>query len=211
MSTIDQQVKDVRSDYTRLRWAVGLSGALSIAVGVVILLWPGISLFALTILFGAYITASGVVGLIAAIRGNFVKQHRGWLAAGSILSIVAGVLVLVWPNIGALTLLFIIGAYAIVIGIVMAGGAFWLPLNGGDKGLLLFGGIVALLFGVVMFANPNDGALVLLALIAAYSLVVGVSEVVVAIGGERLVTARAKRAIDQAERQLRKNEPQTAA
>jgi uncharacterized membrane protein HdeD (DUF308 family) len=211
MDSIDQQVKDVRSDYTRLRWALGLSGALSVAVGVVILLWPGISLFALTILFGAYMTASGVVGLAAAISGKFVKQHRGWLAASAVLSIVAGVLVLVWPNIGALTLLFIIGAYAIVFGIVMAGGAFWLPLNGGDKALLLFSGIISLLFGVVMFANPNDGALVLLALIAAYSLVIGVSEVVVAIGGRRLVEGRVKRTIDQAERQLRQNEPHPAA
>jgi uncharacterized membrane protein HdeD (DUF308 family) len=209
MDSIDQQVKDVRSDYTRLRWALGLSGALSVAVGVVILLWPGISLFALTILFGAYMTASGVV--VAAISGKFVKQHRGWLAASAVLSIVAGVLVLVWPNIGALALLFIIGAYAIVFGIVMAGGAFWLPLSGVDKALLLFSGIISVLFGVVMFANPNDGALVLLALIAAYSLVIGVSEVVVAIGGRRLVEGRVKRTIDQAERQLRQNEPQTAA
>ena len=211
MDSIVQQTKNIRSDYTKLRWAVGLSGALSIAVGVVILLWPGISLFALTILFGAYMTASGVVGLVAAISGNFIKEHRGWLAFGASLSIVAGVLVLVWPNIGALALLYIIGAYAIVFGIVMAGGAFWLPLNGGDRALLLFSGIISLLFGVVMFASPNDGALVLLALIAAYSLVIGVSEVVVAIGGRRLVEGRVKRTIDQAERQLRQNEPQTAA
>lgn len=40
--------------------------------------------------------------------------------------------------------------------------------------------------GIVMFAKPSDGALVLLALIAAYSLVVGIAELTVAIGGRRL-------------------------
>jgi len=53
MESIERRAHGVRSDYTRLRWAVGLNGVLSIAVGVVILIWPGISLFALTVLFGA--------------------------------------------------------------------------------------------------------------------------------------------------------------
>jgi hypothetical protein len=78
MDSLVQQVKNVTSDYKRFRWALGLNGALSIAVGVIILLWPGISLFALTILFGAYMTASGIIGLVAA-GGGTVQQNRGWL------------------------------------------------------------------------------------------------------------------------------------
>src|SRR5262249_46260774 len=112
--------KEVQSDYKRVRWAIGLSGALSIALGVVILVWPGISLYALTILFGAYLAATGVVGLVTAIGGK-VKQNRGWLGLAGVLAIVAGVLVLVWPNIGALSLLYIIGAYAFALGIILAG------------------------------------------------------------------------------------------
>src|SRR5262249_27351788 len=169
--------QQISSDYKRLRWLVGLNGALSIAVGVLILIWPGISLFALTILFGAYMAATGAGGLGSSMSGT-VKRQRGWLAFSSILSIVAGVLVLFWPNIGALALLYIIAAYAITFGIVMAGGAFWLPLNGGDKALLLFSGFVSILFGIVMFAAPRDGPLVGLALIPAFALVVGISGLV---------------------------------
>jgi uncharacterized membrane protein HdeD (DUF308 family) len=186
---------------------VGLNGALSVAVGVLILGWPGISLFALTILIGAYMTANGVVGLGSAISGR-VRKQRGWLAVASILSIVAGVLVLVWPNIGALALLYVIGAYAIAFGIVMAGGAFWLPLNGGDKALLLFSGLVSILFGIVMFAEPSGGALVVLALIAAFALVIGLSELILAIGGKRLVEARLNQTLKQAERSPKHSEPQ---
>jgi uncharacterized membrane protein HdeD (DUF308 family) len=72
------------------------------------------------------------------------------------------------------------------------GGAFWLPLENGDRILLAVTGFVSILFGIVMFAKPGDGALVLLALIAAYSLVVGFVELAVAIGGRRLVSAMAK-------------------
>jgi uncharacterized membrane protein HdeD (DUF308 family) len=118
------------------------------------------------------------------------------------------VAVLVWPNIGALALLYIIGAYAIIFGIVMAGGAFWLPLDGTDRLLLLFTGLVSMLFGIVMFADPGDGALVVLALIAAYALVLGLSEVVLAIGGKRLVEARLNNARKELEARLKSREPQ---
>jgi uncharacterized membrane protein HdeD (DUF308 family) len=205
-SIVQHAEQQVRSDYKRVRWTVGLSGALSIAVGVLVLIWPGISLFALTILWGAYMIAAGVLGLSAAISGKFI-QKRGWLAFFSVLSIAAGVAVIVWPNIGALTLLYIIGAYAIAFGIVMAGGAFWLPLQGTDKALLLFSGFVSILFGIVMFAAPGDGALVVLALIAAFALVIGISELVLAIGGKRLAESRLKDVLQAYEPQQTKQEP----
>ncbi len=48
-------------------------------------------------------------------------------------------------------------------------------------------GLVSILFGLVMFVKPGDGALVLLTLIAAFSLVKGITELVVAIGGARIM------------------------
>ena len=210
MESVVQQVEDVKSDYTRLRWAVGLSGLLSVAVGVIILIWPSISLFALTMLWGAYMVVSGAFAFAAA-ADNRMKTYRGRLVVASALSIIAGLLVLIWPSIGELALLYVIGAYAITLGVVLAGGAFWLPIGGADKALLLFSGLVSIVFGIVMFAKPGAGALVVLALIAAYSLVIGVSELVLAIGGKRLVEADVKRAIKQAETELRRNEPQPTA
>jgi uncharacterized membrane protein HdeD (DUF308 family) len=176
-----------------MRWALGLSGLLSIVVGVVILAWPGISLDALTILFGAYALATGVIGLVGALSGT-VQAERGWLAASSLLGIAVGVIVLVWPDISELALLYVIGAYAIFLGLLAIAGAFALPLDGGDTALLSLSGIVSIVFGIVMFAKPGDGALVLLALIAAFALVSGITELVVAIGGKRLVSSSVKRA-----------------
>ena len=57
-STFDRATKLAGTQLTKMRWALGLNGLLSVAVGVVILVWPGISLFALTILFGAYALAT---------------------------------------------------------------------------------------------------------------------------------------------------------
>ena len=183
------------TELKRVRWALGINGVLSIALAVVILIWPGISLFALAIVFGAFTAANGVVGLIAAIRGPAISG-RGWLILSSLISIAFGVFVLVRTDMSALALLYVVGAYAITLGIVTIGGGVWLPLSGDDQALLTLTGIVSILFGIVMFAKPGDGALVLLALIAAYELVKGVSELVVAIGWKRLLERDLKRAYE---------------
>jgi uncharacterized membrane protein HdeD (DUF308 family) len=197
-SAFDRAQKATGTYLTKVRWALGINGVLAIAVGVVILVWPGISLYALTLLFGAYTLATGIVGLAAAFSGDTPKDHRAWLIFMSLLGIAIGVVVFAWPNISALALLYVIAAYAIVFGIITVVGGFWLPLDGSDTALLVLSGLVSIAFGVVMFAKPGDGALVLLALIAAYAIVTGLTELIVAIGGKRLLESDVKRALSAA-------------
>jgi uncharacterized membrane protein HdeD (DUF308 family) len=191
-STFDRATKLAGTQFTKMRWALGLNGLISIAFAVAIVVWPDISLKALVILFGAYALASGVVGLVAALSGA-VPGERGWLIFSSLLGIAVGVLVFLYTDMSALALLYVIGAYAIALGIITIVGAFYLPIDGGDTALMILTGLVAIAFGIVMFAKPGDGALVLLALIAAFALVIGVSELVVAIGGKRLVESSIRR------------------
>ena len=197
MDTLLQQAeKDVDTKLTKVRWTLGISGALSVAFGIAILIWPSISLYTLVLLFGAFAFARGLVEVAVGISGS-VKDGRGWLVASGVAGIAVGALVFFWTDMSALALLYVIGAYAIVLGIISVGGAFWLPiLDAGSRALLVVTGFVSILFGIVMFAKPGDGAVVLLALIAAYALIIGVSELVVAIGGKRLVERDVRRALE---------------
>jgi uncharacterized membrane protein HdeD (DUF308 family) len=192
-SFIDQIEEVAGTELKKVRWTLGINGALSIAFGVILLVWPGVSLTALTILFGAYTAAQGVVGVVA-LRGT-VKEERGWLALTSLLSIAVGVMVLIWSGSGIsqLALLYVIGSYAIGLGILAIVGGYSLPLKGRDKALVVLSGLVSILFGIVMFARPGAGALAVLALIAAFALVTGICELVVAIGGDRLLEGRVKK------------------
>jgi len=196
-SMFDRVEKTAGTQLTKMRWALGLNGVLSVAVGVVILVWPGISLTALTILFGAYALATGLVGLYYSFTAQ-ANGERGWLILSSLAGIAVGVMVLVWTDISSLALLYVIGAYAIALGIIAVFGAFYLPIDGGDTALMILSGLISVLFGIVIFANPGDGALVTLALIAAFALVTGITELVVAIGGKRLVESDLKRAFSPA-------------
>jgi uncharacterized membrane protein HdeD (DUF308 family) len=194
-TTMNRAGATVDSELKRLRWAVGVNGALSIALGVAILVWPNISLLALTIVFGAYAFATGVMALAGAFRAQ--KGERGWLIVSGLLGLVTGVLVLVWPDISALALLYVIGAYAIALGVIAIGGAYWLPMSGGDTAVMTLSGVVSIVFGIVIFAKPGAGALVTLALIAAFALVTGSAQVILAVGGKRLIERDLERAVAQ--------------
>jgi len=191
-SMFDEAGKTVETQFTKARWALGLNGLLLVVFGVVILLWPGISVYALTILFGAYCLVSGIVAFVSAFSSE-AEGERGWLVLYGILGVIVGVMCFAWTGMSALALLYVIGAYAIAGGIILIGGAFWLPLNGGDTAMMILTGMIAIVFGIVIFAKPGTGVLVTLALIAAFALVTGIAELVVAIGGKRMLESSAKR------------------
>ncbi len=188
----DRVAKQARTEMTKLRWAVGLHGLAAVVFGVMILAWPGISVYALTIVFGAYTLATGSFEFAAAFTTQ-AKQERGWLILRGILGITVGVLVFVWPSISALALLYVIGAYAFGLGILAVIAGFRLPLDGHDKTAIVLTGLASIVFGIVIFAKPGAGALAVLALIAAFALVTGVTELVVAIGGAKLLERKAKK------------------
>ena len=192
-TTVDQFRQRVQTQITKARWALGINGALAVIVGALIIIWPNISLFSLVIVFGAFSLARGIIGLGAAMSGP--SEGRGWLVLSSLAGIAVGVFVFLDTNMSALALLYVIGAYAIALGIFAVWGAFVAPLDRDDSIILGLTGVVSILFGIAMIAEPGAGALVLLALIAAYMLVIGVAELAIAIGGKRLLNDSVKRAL----------------
>ena len=176
---------------TKWRWAVGLHGLASVVFGGLILAWPDISVFALTIVFGVYTLATGITSCVAAFSSG-AKEERTSLVLSGLLGIVVGIIVLAWPDISALALLYVIGAYAVLLGTVAIIAAFGLPLDGRDTALTILSGLVAIVFGIVIFVEPGAGALAMLALIAAFALVVGLTQLVVAVSGEEILEQEAK-------------------
>jgi len=196
-----------RTQVKKLRWAVGLHGLASVVFGVMILAWPDISVYALTIVFGAYTFATGIVDFSTAFTTH--KEGRAWLIARGILGIGVGVLVFAWPSISALALLYVIGAYAVAFGTLVIAASIRLPLDGRDTAAMTLAGLVPIVFGIVIFAKPGAGALAVLALIAAFALVTGATELVAAIGGEKLLERKAKKALSTPQTQ-RKTTPQAS-
>jgi uncharacterized membrane protein HdeD (DUF308 family) len=188
---LNSAAQTARTQVTKMRWVLGLHGLASVVFGVMILAWPGISVYALTILFGAYTFATGIVEFGTAFTAQG-KEERAWLILRGLLGITVGVLVFAWPGISALTLLYVIGAYAVAFGVLFVGASFWLPLDRRDTAAMILTGLVAIVFGIVIFAEPGAGALAVLGLIAAFALVTGIGELVASIAGERLLERKVK-------------------
>jgi uncharacterized membrane protein HdeD (DUF308 family) len=188
---LDRAAKTSRTQVTKMRWMLGVHGLASVVFGVMIVAWPGISVYALTIVFGAYTLATGIAELGTAFTAQR-SEERGWLVLRGLLGITIGVLVFAWPGLSANALLYVIAAYAVGLGALAIGASFRLPLDGRDTASMILTGIVAILFGIVTFAEPGAGALAVLGLIAAFALLTGISELVVAIGGPKLLERKLK-------------------
>jgi len=101
------------------RWWLTVVGLLGIAAGVVTLLLPVVSAFLLLLFIAGWAIAIGVMQIIGAIRLRKEIDNEWWLVAGGVLSVLFGLVLAVQPGAGALALLFVIGAYAIVHGITL--------------------------------------------------------------------------------------------
>ena len=88
-----------------------------IAAGVVAITYPGMTAGVLVVLIGVWAIVVGAAELAAArsIRGS----DSGWLTVSGVLSIVLGVLLIIWPGIGAVTLAIVFGAYLLAFGVTM--------------------------------------------------------------------------------------------
>jgi len=100
------------------------TGLISIAAGVLAFIWPGLTALSLVLLIAAWAIVSGIFEIATAIRLRRVIQHEWLLALGGVLSIVLGVVISLQPDAGALALLWWIGGFAIVFGVLLVALAF---------------------------------------------------------------------------------------
>jgi uncharacterized membrane protein HdeD (DUF308 family) len=170
----------LREGVSQLTRALAVRGLAAIVFGVVLLVWPEISLGALVLSFGAYSVADGVIALYTA-ASHAPGRQRWWHALAGATGVLAGVAVWVWPDLSGLALLYVIGAWAIVVGAFELAGALFGPLGGGSRLLLVLRGLLSVGLGVVMWAQPGTGALAVIATIASFAIATGVTLISAAI------------------------------
>lgn len=154
-------------------WMLMLRGAVAISFGVLAALWPGLTLLVLVGLFAAYALLGGVVSIVAAFRIRRVER-KWWLPLLlGVISVAAGIYALFAPSVTALVLVLVMGANAIVTGVMDIAMAVRLRRELRGQWPLLLGGALSILFGVVVIAAPPAGALALVWLISFYAILTG--------------------------------------
>jgi uncharacterized membrane protein HdeD (DUF308 family) len=167
-------------------WLVALRGVAAIVFGILTFVTPGITLAVLIVFFGAYALVDGLANILAVFRRR--DDERPWwaLLAEGIVSVGAGIVAFAWPGLTALTLVYLIGVWAIITGALEIAAAIRLRQEIEGETWLILSGALSIVFGVLVMFAPGAGALAVVLYIGAYAIVFGALLLAVAVRLRRL-------------------------
>jgi uncharacterized membrane protein HdeD (DUF308 family) len=152
-------------------------GILAVIVGVVAVVWPGITVGAFVILFAFYAFIAAGMEAVAAFRSRSAGPVIGRLLLAG-LDVAAGIVALVWPGITAYALVVVVAAWALISGFGEVILAFGAGETAGERSLLALVGLVSIALGVVFAIRPDIGAVTLAQVYGLFSIVSGISTLV---------------------------------
>lgn len=165
---------------TRNWWLVVLRGVLGVLFGLAALFMPGLAWLSLIVLFGTYAILDGVFAMMSGlISSKFSPRWWVFLVEG-LVSVAAGAIALIRPDIASVVLVLLIAGWAVVTGVLEILAAIRLRKEITTEWMLGFGGFVSIALGVLLFFQPAMGGLVITLMIGTYALIFGI--VLVALG-----------------------------
>lgn len=165
---------------TRSAWqAVLVAGIAALALGVMVLVWPGASLRAAGVLFGLYLLFSGVLQLVAAFGTHVATSLRVMAFISGTLSILLGLFCFRGAMQSILLLALWIGIGWLFRGITQTLAAASDP-GAPARGWQIFLGIVSFLAGIVLIVSPFESVAVLTLVGGCWLLAVGITEIITA-------------------------------
>ncbi|MFT4268967.1 MAG: DUF308 domain-containing protein [Xenophilus sp.] len=153
---------------------LALRGAAAIAFGLLAWALPGLTVAVMVAVWGAYALIDGVLALVAGLRIRDNGRPLWAVVVLGLLGIAAGIATFVWPGLTALTLVLIIGFWAIAGGVFQIITAIRLRKAIEGEWFYVLSGLLSVVFGVAVVAVPGAGAVALAWLIGSFAFVYGV-------------------------------------
>lgn len=155
-------------------WSLIVRGLLAFLVGLVFIIWPGATLLLVLILFPFLVVVDGIFAIVIGVKST---QRSGlhYLIPIGVLEIVIGILILFWPSITVVAFAFIMGLWALVVGIceIIVSLADKEMKKGARLPFLLVG-IITIILGILILFYPLNTAEVLVWLMGVFFLCYGV-------------------------------------
>ncbi|MEP7286082.1 MAG: HdeD family acid-resistance protein [Chloroflexota bacterium] len=165
---------------SRMWWMFAIRGVAAILFGLAALIWPITAILVLVNLFGAYMLVDGIFAVAAALTGR--SGHKAWWATliEGLVGIGLGIFSFIAPGVVVTSLIWVMAAWAIVTGIFEIIAAIRLRETITNEWMLGLGGVLSIIFGILLAIQPGVGALTILWLIGGYAIVFGIMFIVLA-------------------------------
>jgi uncharacterized membrane protein HdeD (DUF308 family) len=160
--------------------ALAVRGVAAVLFGLAALIWPGLTLAVLIILYGAYAVVDGVFAIVAGLRAGS-GTHKWLLLAEGALGILAGLIAVFWPGVTAVFLLYIIAFWAVFGGLLRIVSAVLLRREIDNEWTMALSGALWVLLGIVLFVLPGAGLVSLSWLIGIFALGAGITLIALAL------------------------------
>lgn len=165
-----------------------VSGVLAVALGVAVVAWPDITITVAAIFFGVYLLITGIQQVIFAFSLHVAAGGRVLLFISGAASLILAVLAFRHLYDAVLLMAIWIAIGFIFRGVATTVSAISDPTLPG-RGWNIFVGIISLIAGVVVLASPFTSMQTLALVVGIWLIVIGVMEVVAAIGIHRTAKA----------------------
>jgi uncharacterized membrane protein HdeD (DUF308 family) len=155
-------------------WALLIRGIAAVIFGILAFCWPGATLFAICILFGAYAFVDGVFAIVAAVRA--AQAHERWwpFVIEGIVGLAIAAVTFYDISITFLALYFTVAVWAFATGVLEIAAGIQLRKSIANEFLLILAGLASIVFGIFMFWHPIAATIAIVWIIATYAVVFGI-------------------------------------
>ncbi len=159
-----------------------LSGVLAIALGALVLMWPGPTLLVTAFLFGAYLLISGIAQVVFAFGLHTSAGSRIMLFISGAASLILAILAFRHfgndPSMALLLLAIWIGVGFIFRGVATTATAISELHGTPGRGWSIFFGIITIIAGIVVLGSPFESLVTLTLVVGIWLIVIGVFEII---------------------------------
>ncbi len=160
--------------------ALALRGLVALLFGLIVLVWPGLVLTVLALLFGIYAAVDGAITFVPALRSPERGVQRSLPLAEGAVGIIAGLVALLWPGMVVNSLIYVIVGWAVVTGVLKILTAILLRAEVQNAWLLAGSGALSVLFSILLATLARSDVPFLAPFIGGFAVVIGLALIVFA-------------------------------
>ncbi|MHB8896911.1 MAG: HdeD family acid-resistance protein [Candidatus Geothermincolia bacterium] len=165
-------------------------GVAALVIGVVILAIPDLSAKVVSILLGALLIVYAILSFVGAHSAGKESQPTAWLWVRGGVAAAGGLIILFWPSLKDLGLLYVLGVFAIAVGVFIGGVGVFQKWDKGYKLIAGVGGLASIAFGVVLVSNSSRFSSSIVWIVGVYALAFGVLLVLLGMGARAMGKTR---------------------